>query len=120
MKKIINCLEVLAEEEYDEDSHTRFLNEKKNTGELKFRKESAKKLLSDDMPPKHKPPLPETTEPKGMKSRSESLVQIRAGNTTRDPPTVKEKETHHAASRSQKAFSVDKRSMHTKRVVEEL
>lgn len=54
MKKIINCLEILAEEEYDEDSHTRFLNEKKNTGELKFRKESAKKLHSEETPPKLK------------------------------------------------------------------
>lgn len=51
MRKIINCLELLAEEEYDEDSHSRFLGEKKNTGELKFRKDNAVKL-GEDTPPK--------------------------------------------------------------------
>jgi hypothetical protein len=47
MKKIINCLEVLAEEEYDENSHTQFLSGKKDIGESKLRKESAKKLASE-------------------------------------------------------------------------
>lgn len=45
MKKIILCLELFAEEEYDEDSHSRFLSEKKNTGELQFRKDRAKEEI---------------------------------------------------------------------------
>jgi hypothetical protein len=53
MKKIINCLELLAEEEYDEDSHSRFLTEKKNTGELRFKKDTARRgLTGEETPPK--------------------------------------------------------------------
>jgi hypothetical protein len=34
MNKIVKSLIVLAEEEYDEDQQSRFINEKKNFGEL--------------------------------------------------------------------------------------
>jgi|JI6StandDraft_1071083.scaffolds.fasta_scaffold24239_2 hypothetical protein len=118
MKKIINCLEILAEEEYDEDSHTRFLNEKKNTGELKFRKDSAKKLHSEETPPKHKTPANEATDTKA-KTRSGSVVQLKASETARPNAPKDTQPKNVTTSRSQKIFSVDKRSMHTKKVVEE-
>ncbi len=38
MGKIVQALIVLAEEEYDEDQQTRFVNEKKNYGELEWKK----------------------------------------------------------------------------------
>jgi hypothetical protein len=39
MDKITKALVVLAEEEYDEDQQSRFINEKKNYGELEQRKQ---------------------------------------------------------------------------------
>ena len=38
MAKITRSLVILAEEEYDEDQQSRFLNERKNFGELEQRK----------------------------------------------------------------------------------
>ena len=38
MAKITKSLVILAEEEYDEDQQSRFLNERKNFGELEHRK----------------------------------------------------------------------------------
>lgn len=39
MDKITKALVVLAEEEYDEDQQSRFINQKKNYGELEQRKQ---------------------------------------------------------------------------------
>ena len=43
MGKIVKALIVLAEEDYDEEQQSRFLNEKKNYGELEHRKKLIQK-----------------------------------------------------------------------------
>lgn len=128
MRKLINALEILAEEEYDEDSHSRFLSEKRNTGELHFRKQNAPKLGGEDTPPKAQPKNraeqsnPESgaeTQRRNQEARSKptsALSKLRAGQNAQSVKTLSqtvEKKSFHAQkvaeeAEQQKAFSGEK------------